>query len=410
MSMRVLHISTSDRGGGAAIAAYRLTEAMRKGGIEAKMLVCEKKSDASFVIPIPKSTGRFSRYLLPVIPVFFNFIRGKIMQNSRYSFINGVSSSYRITKDPIIKEADIIYIHWVQGSFLSISDIEKIIKTGKKIFFVLHDMWYLTGGCHHSFTCNRWLTDCRQCPAVGRTILKNYPTRTLKMKIRKWNAENVGVITPSEWLSEKARNSPIFAKRQIFTIPNTINSETFAVVDKTKARRMLGLPVDRKLLLFGAIAGSTNPYKGWNYMREIMDEVRNADLVVFGNSVKSETIFTIHGVGRITDETSLALLYNAVDLFVSPTLAESFGQTIIESLSCGTRVAVFGAGAVPEIMSSNKYGSVVKVGDSKALAGDINRLLSYKFSDQERFSLHEEIRSKYSYPIICSEHASIFSM
>ena len=53
--MRVLIINTSERIGGAAIAANRLMDALRNNGIQAKMLVRDKQTDNITVIGLKKS-------------------------------------------------------------------------------------------------------------------------------------------------------------------------------------------------------------------------------------------------------------------------------------------------------------------------------------------------------------------
>ena len=53
--MRVLIINTSERTGGAAVAAGRLLEALKNNGVKAKMLVRDKQTDRPSVVEINRN-------------------------------------------------------------------------------------------------------------------------------------------------------------------------------------------------------------------------------------------------------------------------------------------------------------------------------------------------------------------
>ena len=77
-------------------------------------------------------------------------IKEKMLHNV-VTFSMGKYWSCRIHNLPLVQEADIIYIHWINGGFLTVKEIESILKLGKPTFIFLHDMWLLTGGCHYAF-------------------------------------------------------------------------------------------------------------------------------------------------------------------------------------------------------------------------------------------------------------------
>jgi len=71
-------------------------------------------------------------------------------------------------------------------------------------------------------------------------------------------------------------------------IPNPLDTGAFAPVDQAEARSMLGLPEDRKLLLFGALDATSDPRKGYDLLVDaIMAFERNhnsanIEVMVFG--------------------------------------------------------------------------------------------------------------------------------
>ncbi|MFR7466444.1 MAG: glycosyltransferase [Phocaeicola vulgatus] len=74
----------------------------------------------------------------------------------------------------------------------------------------------------------------------------------------------------------------------------------------------------------------------------------------------SSSPFASYSMGKISDEYSLTLLYNAVDVYVTSSLAESFGQTIIEAQACGTIPVGFDLGGIPDIIEHEKTGYLAR--------------------------------------------------
>lgn len=406
--MKVLHISTSDRTGGAAIAAYRLMEAMASSGIDSRMLVFHKKSDNKRVISIDKF--KFEKYS------FYARVKGFVQGYFKRAFLNpslvfscGFSHVSRVSEIALLRETDVIYIHWVVGQFLNIKDIGKIIGIGKPTFLFLHDMWHLTGGCHCSIDCTQWRNGCKSCPQIKRKMMCRYSSLVLKKK-RCWLCANLNVISPSRWLADIAQNSMLFKNVPVFTIPNTLNDKVFRLMDKREARDILNLPSNRRLVLFGAAGGTKNPYKGWIYAEKLMERIaKDADLVMFGGGEEKNMKFNMHVVGRMTDESSLAILYNAVDVFISPTQAESFGQTIAESISCGTKAVVFNVGGVSDIVKHKENGYLAEPNSIDDLERGIKWVFDNPSDEKERIRLHEDIKARFSYPVVAGAHLQVIS-
>lgn len=410
--MKVVHLSTNDSSGGAARAAMRLNEAMLMSNIDSSVfsLTTELANESIF--------GKLYSIFLSKI-----FVRFKSMFTSRTNPERGLYSYSSIGIDiqnyKQIKEADIIYIHWINHFFLSLNDIENILKTGKQIIICMHDMWFCTGGCHHSFECTAYTVNCFNCPMFIRKRKKSSSSRQLKKKqsiFSKYN--NLKIITPSIWLSKCASSSIVFNGKSIFTIANTLNVDLYRNIDKSFAREILGLPIEKKIICFGADSGVSNPYKGWHYMQQALQYLVKYDLdvevLVFGsnyNKLIDETIpYKVHFTGKLVDDYSLIIIYNSIDLFVFPSIAEAFGQVASEAMSCGAPVVGFDVGGIPDLIETSVSGYLARYKDSEDLAKGINSVLTSKDYDILSDNARKKVVEMCGYKGIVQKHRDLWNL
>ena len=402
--MKIVHISTSDRIGGAAIAAYRLNEAMRLIGLDSKMLVASKLSDNNDVYSIADLKGKQYKFIYDIIYSLTFHVKQYLLRPLGF-FSLASFFSFHISRLALLKEADVIYIHWTNNSFISLHEIKRILNLGKPVYFFMHDMWLITGGCHHSFTCSQWKNKCAVCPNIQRKFFQNISQYVFDKK--KSLPSDIHIITPSHWLTNCVKDSALFASADVVTIPNLLNTVTFRLIDRKIARAILGLPLEQKLILFAAAGGSANIYKGWNMMERISDSLfkEKIGIVLLGNRLSDDSCnLDIYSVGKLHDEYSLALLYNAVDVYVSPTMAESFGMTLIEAQACGTPVVAFNVGGVPDTMEHKLTGYLAELGN----VDDLLRGIKWAFENTNnrtwREVSHAHVDKLYSYQKIANLH------
>ena len=157
--MRVLIVNTSEKTGGAAVAANRLMEALNNNGVKAKMLVAKKETDRITVVPLPH--GRLTRlhFLWERLTIFF-----RLHLQRRHLFeIDIANAGSDITGLPEFKEADVIHLNWINQGMLSLRSIRKILRSGKPVVWTMHDLWPATGICHYARTCSAFRTGCHNC-------------------------------------------------------------------------------------------------------------------------------------------------------------------------------------------------------------------------------------------------------
>jgi len=366
--MRVLIINTSERTGGAAIAANRLLHALNNNGVEARMLVRDRKTDAADVVNIPQSWKLKAKFLWErgVIWLANGLDRQGIFQ------VDIANAGTDITMMDEFKQADVIHLHWVNQGFLSLNNLERILASGKPVVVTLHDQWYFTGICHYSGMCEKYRTQCEHCPMLkGKCDLAR---RVFDRKRAMYEGRNITFVGCSRWMADMARQSALTQGHTVTSIPNAIDTDVFTPMGKQEARHHFNLPTDKKLILFGA-QRITDERKGFRYLAEACEHISKhhpslpdrLGVVVLGGDaqvVKSALPLPVYPVNYLSNETEIARLYSAADLFVTPSLQDNLPNTIVEAMSCGTPCVGFNVGGIPEMISHKQDGYVADYCDS----------------------------------------------
>ena len=284
--MRVLIINTSERIGGAAIAANRLMDALRNNGIQAKMLVRDKQTDNITVISLKKSLWSIWQFVWERIVIW----KANHFKQHNLFAVDIANTGTDITTYPEFKEADIIHLHWINQGMLSLKDLKKILQSGKPIVWTMHDMWPCTGICHHARECDKYHKECHHCPYLyNGGAKKDLSHQTFKKKKELYQLSPITFITCSQWLKERAGQSALLEQHPIVHIPNPIKTNLFTPRNKVEARQKCNLPTDKKLILFGSVK-ITDKRKGIDYFIEsckILAEkhpelVNNLGVAVYG--------------------------------------------------------------------------------------------------------------------------------
>jgi len=344
--MKVLILNTTERTGGAAIAANRLMHALRKEGVDVSML-CRR--------------AKFPFYWERLRIFFANhFNRRNLWQ------IDIANCGEDITSMKEFQEADVVHLHWVNQGYLSLKVLEKIFKSGKHIVWTLHDQWPYVGICHYVEDCDRYHSHCHDCPLLMHPGMKDLSYKVFEEKRRIWESANITLVGCSQWIADEARMSALTQGHHIVSIPNAIDHHIFRPMPKAEAREEFGLPQGRHIVLF-ICQKVTDERKGMRYLEEAVKLVPDADVVRVGSG----------GDYEIHDERRMAAMYAAADVFVTPSLQDNLPNTIVEAMSCGTPCVGFRVGGIPEMIHHKQDGYVASYRDSEDLAEGIRFVLSH---------------------------------
>jgi glycosyltransferase involved in cell wall biosynthesis len=419
--LKVVHLSTSDKGG-AGIAAMRLHKELLRQGIDSHIItkyrlgphvknhyVFSESYKARFVEKLKK----YALYKIGKDKPYEMRISEKHLKNrpQGFEYFSFPFSDLKVEEHPILKASDIIHLHWISEGFINYSSFFKNLT--KKLVWTLHDMNPFTGGCHHSDNCEKYRNECRKCPQLQNTIDESYSLKMQRLKedaLKRIVNEQLKVVTPSKWLGAKSLESTLFKRFKHFCIPNGIDASIFFGSDKKTAREKLYLPLDKKIILFVSNEVS-NKRKGIFLLERALNLLPDNNKVVLctlgHKAVKLNTGFTQFALNYISDESEIALAYSAADVFVLPSMAENFPNTICESLVCNTPVVAFNVGGIPEQVN-NKNGALVDAFDVQKLSDAIQKMLNSSIGHNSGEISAEAIK-KYSITSIAEEYIRLYN-
>ena len=248
--MRVLLINTSERIGGAAIAASRLMESLKNHGIKAKLLVRDKQTDQISVVSLDHNWRMVWKFVWERIVIW----SANRFNKKNIFAVDIANTGTDITSLPEFQQADVIHLHWINQGMLSLKNIEKILASGKPVVWTMHDMWPCTGICHHARECTHYQQECHNCPFIhGGGGKRDLSYRIFHKKQALYRNRHINFVTCSRWLEERARTSALFCGHAVTCIPNPINTNLFKPRNRQEARSRCLLPQDKKLMLFGSV-------------------------------------------------------------------------------------------------------------------------------------------------------------
>lgn len=301
-----------------------------------------------------------------------------------FTGLNGCFSHF--TTRSLIKKLkkispDIIHLHNIHNWCLNIPMLFRYIKkSGAKVFWTIHDCWSFTGHCpyYELVSCNKWQTGCGNCPQ-----LNVYPESRVDITKKMWafkkkwftGVPNMTLITPSKWIYNQIKQS-FMAQYPAVVINNGIDLSVFKPIAGDFRQKY---HCEDKIILLG-VSDGWGRRKGLDVFIELSKRLPNDyQIVLVGTNEETDNILpdNIISIHRTENQSQLAEIYTASDLFVNPTREEMFGLVNVEALACGTPVVTFCTGGSPECIDKT-CGSVVDVDDVDALEREIIRITTEK--------------------------------
>ena len=396
--VRVLHISTFDLRGGAALAAYRLHRAMAKrSDCDSTMLVRSKDSDdpdvvrADLLRSIPQRAKRR--------------LRRWWIYRDREAYAGALSkveifSDDRVAETDSIKigvsDFDVIQLHWTCG-FVDYRRFFRALPERVPIVWRLSDMNPFTGGCHYSGDCERFQRTCGRCP-----MLKSGRERDLSRAI--WNRkksaleqlsrDRLHIVALNQWMAGQVKRSSLLGRFDCSVIPNGVDLEEFKPIPQAAAKAALGIPSGRRVVAFVADSVS-NVRKGFGLLLEALDTLKarqNLFLLVVGKHQDLPRLsFPSLIVGHIQAAPFLRQIYSAADLFLISSLEDNQPNTVLEAMACGTPVVGFKVGGISEMVEEGRTGLLASAGNVTELARSIDFLLDH---EHERTEMSGRVRRR----------------
>ena len=376
-SIRPLLLNSEDTRGGAARAAFRLHRGLRRIGVDARMLVQIKHSDDASVLGPRSLAGSVLSRLRPALdfaPVLAYRRRGKGVYYPGWlpgrvgARVRGLAPT-------------LAHLHWITGGFLNVGSMRH---WRLPLVWTLHDMWAFTGGCHYDEGCGHYRTRCGSCPVLGSQTRLDLSWLNWVRKRSAYRGLPLHVVAPSRWLAREAQASTLLGDFPVHVIPNGLDLDEYRPLDRLRARELLRLPPDHKLVLFGATSGTSEARKGFSCLQSALTRLaaewhgQALTAVVFGASTPARPVdigLPAIYMGSLRDDVTLALLYSAADVYVAPSLQENLSNTVMEALSCGTPCVAFDIGGMPDMIEHGRNGYLARPFDPGDLAVGVRWIL-----------------------------------
>lgn len=401
--MNILHLCTHDFGG-AGKAAYRLHNNLKASGLSSKMLTYVRDDSHNDVISF--YDYNFSYRVKEKLRFDIKRISGKTHTDPDYIFLDNNSSPIKnISKllRKIVFKPDVIVAHWI-SNFITAEYLYKLSDYYKvPVIWYLLDMAPMTGGCHYAWDCQGYKGSCGKCPALYSNEFNDLSHMTWDCKFRYINQTDITIVAPTSWLASQARSAGLFKGKRIEQIMIGVNHEVFKPIPREAARAIFKLPLDAKVLFFGANSLHERR-KGLAYL------INASNILINKYNVNKEKILVVTAgaehdsssaigsilphkhLGNLRDDMLLASAYRAADLFVCPSIEDSGPMMINESIMCGTPVVSFEMGVSQDLVYTGETGYRAELKNSEDLAVGIKYILD--LSPGQRRLISERCRTK----------------
>lgn len=409
--LNILQVSTADRGGGAEKVAWDLFRAYSEYGHESWLAVGTKKTDDPQVLCLNNDAYRsaWTRFWLSLRQQHDN---ASLLD--RLEWIGEPSRKLKIRQgledfeypatwqllSLIPQRPDVIHCHNLHTSYFdlrALSDLSRQVP----VVLTVHDEWLLSGHCAYTLGCKRWKTGCGECPdlnvypAIGRDATAYNWRRKRKI----FAGSRIYVSSPCRSLLEEVGQSilaPAVVESRL--IPYGVDLSVFHPRNRRAARAELGIPEGAKVLLFTANGVRRNPFKDYEMIRsavaQLSDRLQDVLFIALGEDSPAEPMgrAQVRFVPYEADVGAVASYFQAADVYLHASKADTFPKAILEALACGTPVVATAVGGIPEQIrglhdsagsvlkwnrfdSSEATGILVQCGDSKAMTIAIERLI-----------------------------------
>lgn len=412
--MNVVHVTTSDSAGGASVAAYRLHHGLRAAGHASAMLVMQKRRDDASVRTYapPMQIARRARRRLRRLRIDRQLRRYRPSPEVGYEFFTDDRSAFDgASLYAQIRPYDVINLHWI-GGMVDYGSFFPAVQ--RPVVWTLHDMNAFTGGCHYSAGCERFTGQCGACPQLASSHEADLSRAIWLRKQQAYAAlphDRLHLVAPSQWLADQARRSGLMPDVPVSVIPNGLDVDEFAPLDRGYARQALRIPASARVVLFLADL-VTSQRKGFDLLVAALERLADVDdlfLLSLGVGRLPDLAVPHLHLGSLYHSGLLSLVYSSADLFVIPSREDNLPNTVLEAFACGTPVVGFAVGGIPEMVRPGLTGQLAAPGDVAGLADAMRTLLR---DDTQRRTMSAACRriavEEYALPIQAERYAALY--
>lgn len=319
----------------------------------------------------------------------------------------------------MIKNADIIHLHWINHGFLTPKQLAQLDELDKPIVWTFHDSNAFTGGCHVRYSCENYHQQCGHCPLLKFSGANDFSHKNWLRKKKAYSNLNCHIVAPSNWMAESVKISSLMGARPVNVIPNAIETTIFKPYVKAEAKKILKINPEKFVMMSGFMPSKNDKHKGTSYLVEALNifsrrkgiNKENIELVIFGNKEgvqMPDFPFKTTFLGTISNDEHLAKCYSAADAFLTPSLEDNLPNTVMESLSCATPVIAFRTGGIPDMVQHLENGYLAGYQSADDLANGMEWLYHHQNPEEIQKEARRTILTQFSPTIIAEKHLLLY--
>lgn len=379
------------------------------------MLVYTKHTDDPNVSLISSRFARGMRFLAERAQIMLSngFSRGKLFKVSTGAF------GCRVHTHPWVKEADVIALGWVNQGLMSIRGIRRLHRLGKPIVWTMHDMWCMTGICHHAYECPAYRLDgCGHCQFLAGRLDGGLSRRVWKKKKNLLANVPIRFVAVSNWLAERARESLLLRDQKVDVIHNAFPADYFSPenipVGTPDPLAALGAGELRVVMcaarLDDTVKGMPYAIEALNYIFDNYPEIARRMTAIFVGEIRNPAILDslrlpYIALGHVSDPAILRQIYAHTQVVLSTSLYETLGGTLIEGQSLGCLPVTFGRGGQVDIVEHKVNGFIAEYKNIESVAEGIIWACE---TNIDRMELHRKVAEKFSSASIARRYTELF--
>lgn len=355
--MKVVLINRSDMLGGAAIATLRLMRGLINVGIDARMVVMDKRGDDANVVQAGNSWTRHWTFMAERMGIY---LRNGRRRDTLFK-IDTATHGLNLSRHPWVREADALLLGWINQGMLSLDGIESLSSLGKPIIWTMHDMWPCTGVCHHAYDCEQYFMRCAECPLLP--VGSRLASQILLRKAEVFNRVPIHFVAVSHWLEQCCRHSALLRDASVSVIGNPFPTDEYSwdYIPRDDV-------ADNAIVMAMGAARLDDPVKGFDLLVSAMRHLcernpelsRRLHLLLYGGlrdaSLLEKLPVKFTHLGYISDVNAV---FRSSHIVLSTSRYESFGYTLVEGMASGCIPVTTGAGGQVDIVRHLRNGYVI---------------------------------------------------
>jgi glycosyltransferase involved in cell wall biosynthesis len=404
--MKVLIVNNVYEFGSTGKIVMDLEQGLRDCGVET--IVCYARGK-QLLIPRPN--------VYKLAPERVIKIQSFLSKLSGFSYGCSPFSTWRLRKLIEAEQPDVVNLHCVNANTVNIAAIIKYLKENHiKTVLSIHAEFLYTGGCAYAIDCDRWKTICYACPQFHQensSLPKSYffnrcKEQWLFYKKAYFGFTELSITCVSPWLTDRAKQSPFFKDKNVFTVLNGVNIDIYHSRDVSNLRKKYSLTIE-KVILF-VTPDFNSPIKGGLHVldiaRKLESEHPDYRIFIIGRNCDAPNLpSNVVPVSYVHEQSELAEYYALADLTLLASKRETFSMICAESLCCGTPIVGFQAGG-PESISFPEYSEFVEYGDIERLYSTILKWIEYKQGNKIPV---DKVLSYYSAQTMCQNYLDVYN-